>query len=109
MGHLADKRNCLLRYLPGMMLHPGFLLPEMLKELAMPTQQRFWLDNPKEAFPIWQQPCQEEQFQAVAAGDFGMFHLSFQYQQLLPEKSIFEQQGFARAGQASNPIRTRLT
>ncbi len=73
-----------------MVLRPGFLLPKMLKELAMPTQQRFWLDYPQETLPIWQEPRDEEQFQAVMCGDFWTRVLSFKNDQLLAEKGIFE-------------------
>jgi hypothetical protein len=39
----------------------------------------------------------------------GMFHLSFQDHQLLAEKSVFKQRGFAQGGQANERTGTKFS
>ena len=50
---------------------------------------------------------QDKQFQTIIHGDFRSRVLSCQNQQLLTEKSVFEQQVFSRTGQANDRACTK--
>jgi len=49
--HLLDQRHGLSGYLRFGCSRPRFVLPEKSKSLAMPLEQRLWLDNEQGVFP----------------------------------------------------------
>ena len=50
-GHFLDQRNSLFGYLWFGRCCSGFVLPEELKSMTMPPQERLWLDNEQRLLP----------------------------------------------------------
>jgi hypothetical protein len=67
----------------------GLVLPKELETLAMPAQQRLWLNDDEGLFPGPNHSCQEHQEHAVCLGTGRSFHLSTQDEQLLTQERVF--------------------
>jgi hypothetical protein len=65
-----------------------FVLPEQAKSLAMPSEQRLWLDNEQGLFPGLNRPRQKNQEHPVRFATGGSFHLSAEDNELLAKKRV---------------------
>ena len=66
--HFLDQRHCLFRYFRLERSCSGFVLPEEPKTLAMPPQERLWLNNQQCLFPGSNHPCEKHQEHAICSG-----------------------------------------
>jgi len=62
---------------------PGLVLPQELKALTMPPQQRLRLDNEQRLLPCPNHPCQEDEEHAIRFRACGAFHLPPEDDELL--------------------------
>ena len=67
----------------------GLGLPQELKALTMPPQQRLWLNDEEGLFPGPHYACQQDQEYAVRLGTGRPFHLTTQDDQLLTQQGVF--------------------
>ncbi len=61
----------------------GLVFPKELEALAMPLQERLWLDKEQRLLPGSYHPCQKHQEHPIRFGTGRSFHLSPQDDQLL--------------------------
>ena len=57
--------------------------------LAMPPQERLWLDNEKRMLPCTRRSCEKDQDQAIRFCKCWSFDLPTQDDELLPEEGVF--------------------
>jgi hypothetical protein len=86
---LLDQRHGLSGYLRFGCSRSRFVLPEKSKSLAMPPQQRLWLDNEQSVFPGLNRPRQKNQEHLVRFGTGRPFHLSPEDDKLLTQECVF--------------------
>jgi len=76
--HFFDQRHCLFRDFRLRRTCSGFVLPEQPKSLAMPPEERLWLDNEKRLFPGPNHPSQQHQEDPICLHACWSFDLSAQ-------------------------------
>ena len=68
---------------------PRLVLPKEFEALAMPPQQRLWLNDEQRLFPGPHHSCQQYREHPVRLGTGRSFHLSPQNDQLLTQERVF--------------------
>jgi hypothetical protein len=68
---------------------PGLVFPVEFEALAMPAEQRLWLDDKQGLFPGPHHSCQQNQEHPVRLGTGRSFHLSPENNELLTQECIF--------------------
>ena len=79
----------------------GLVLPEELEALAVPPQQRLWLDDEQRLFPGIYYSGQQDQEHAVPLGTCRSFHLATQDDHLLTQQCVFCHQFGLASGKVS--------
>ncbi len=87
--HFIDQRHGLCGDLWFGSCCSGFVLPEEPISLAMPAQERLWLDNEKRLLPGPNYPGQKHQKHPIRFGICRSFHVSAEDDELLAQKCIF--------------------
>src|SRR5262249_19712598 len=96
-GYFRLGRNC-----------SRFVLPEKSKSLAMPPEQRLWLDNEQDLFPGLNRSREKNQKHAVRLGTGRLFHLSTENDQRLSQECVFcHEFGLASAKVSQHPQQER--
>ncbi len=68
---------------------PRLVLPKELEALAMPPQERLWLNDEQRLLPGSDHPGQKHQVHPIRFGTGRSFHLSPQDDQLLTQEGVF--------------------
>jgi hypothetical protein len=100
--HLLDHRSCLLRDFRLRRTCSGCVLPEEPESLAVPPQERLWLDNERRVFPGLNHACEKHQEDPICPGACWSFHLSAEANQLLAQEGVFCHECGLRSGQVSH-------
>ncbi len=87
--HFLDQSHGFCGYLWFRRCCSELVLPEQAKSLAMPPQERLWLDNEEGLFPGSNHSCQKQQELAVRFGTGRSFHVSAQDNKLLAQECVF--------------------
>jgi len=87
--HLLDQDDGLLGDPWFGRSRPRPVLPKEFEALAMPPQQRLWLNDEQRLFPGPHHFCQQDQEHPVGPGTGRSFHLSPQDDQLLTQQGVF--------------------
>ncbi len=67
-------------------------VPEALEPCTMPAEERLWLENEEGLRPGWEAAGEEQEGEAVAAGQARLVDLALKDDELLPEESVLEQE-----------------
>src|SRR5215470_5049640 len=77
-GDLGSSRSC-----------SGLVFPQEREALAMPPQERLWLDNEQRLLPCVDHPGQKHQEQPIRFRICWPFHLAPEDNKLLTQKGVF--------------------
>jgi len=97
LGHLADEGDDLLRSTRSSLIGLGFATPVAAEEVSVPTEEGLWLDDEKCLFPEPGASGEEDEREAVAAGEFWSLDLAAEYSDLLTEECVLDEQFGAAA------------
>ena len=87
--HFLDQGHSLFRDLRLRRTCSGFVLPVQLVSLAMPPQERLWLNHEKRLLPCSRRSSEQDQKQPIRFGAGWSFHLSAQDDKLLAQERVF--------------------
>jgi hypothetical protein len=99
LGHLPDEVDGFLRGTRSSLFGLGLATPIAAEEVAVPTEERLWLDDEKGLFPELGASGEEDESEAVSVGELWTLAMAAEHNDLVPEECVLDQQVGAGASE----------